>query len=371
MRTRTLVFVGSATTALLAAGCATQSERSVAASDPYYAAVYTGAPRPDAADLYAVLEPPRQTSSNGTPFELVSYAGIDGARRAHALYAEAEAEALDGRCEAEVRAAASESMIDVAELCDVPLDILVEFNPGVANVSYEVSGAALRIPGGIVAPKGAFAMSDQLVLLNSFQPGDTIENIAYRNNVSAATIASLNPTIDWSAPNLSGAYLTPASTSTSAAVAPAETAAWEGYSPIGAADANAPYSGIAGDAAHAPYRQKLVGTYARADGYYPEPRLVVDKRFVKPGDKIGVTAYGVGAGKEIVFSAGGKSMSATAGSDGNASASIRVGKKTPTSNVVVTGRARGSADTMFSETVGVVALGAKPEETDEATEDDD
>jgi len=364
MRASKFFFAGPSLAILAAAGCATPSGDYAEATDPYFAAVYTGAPQPDAADLYSTLQAPLQTSSNGAPFEPVSYAGIDGARRAHALYAKADAEALDGRCEAEVRPTKTESMIDVAELCDVPLDILVEFNPGVANVSYEVSDATLRIPGGLESRQGVAALSDQLVQLNAFQPGDTIEKVAFRNKVSAASIANLNPGVDWNATELSGSYLTPATAAQSPRQASApEAPAWEGYSGIGGADVNSVYTGLTGGMNHAPYQQRLVGSYARAAGFYPEPRLSVESRYVKPGDKINVTATGVGAGREIEFSAGGKTVSATAGSDGTARASIPIKKNTPTSNVVVTGRERGSTDTLFGETVGVVALKAAPEKT--------
>ncbi|MCB2113644.1 MAG: LysM domain-containing protein [Parvularculaceae bacterium] len=361
MRTDNLVFAGISMALLAASGCAVQSGGYAGADDPYFAAVYTGAPRPDAPDLYSTLVAPEQLSSNGVPFELVSYAGIEGARRAHALYAKADAEALDGRCETRIRPAKTESMIDIAELCDVPLDLLVEFNPGAADYAYDVSESTLRIPGGIEPPKGVAALSDQLVRLNEFQSGDTIEKIAFRNNVPVSTIADLNPGVDWSAPQLSGSYLTPArAAQVSRPAAPPASASWEGYSPITGADANSAYVGLADGLRHAPYRQRLVGTYARAEGYYPEPRLSVESRYVKPGGKIRVTASGVRAGREIVFSAGGRTVSATADANGVASAAIRVKKNTQTSNVVVTGRERGSSDTLFSETVGVVALDAEP-----------
>ena len=371
MRTRSLLAVSASLSLAALAGCATGVERE-AYTDPYAAAVYTGAPRPDAGDLYAGLNAPIQTSSNGAPFELVSYEGIEGARRAHALYVQNEAEALDGRCEAEVRPTLSESMIDIADLCDVPLEILVEYNPGIADISYATDGGKVRIPGGIEAPQGAFAMSDQLAQLDAVQPGDSLESIAYRLNISAAALATLNPNIDWTKPTPGQAFVKPvaasAATSASPAHSPEAPPAWEGYSSL--ANAGEGGGGVASVTPHAPYIQGPVRTYARAEGVYPEPKLSVDKRYVAPGERVNVTASNLKEGTRVVFSGGSRDVSATADSEGNASADIRVSRKATTGNFVITGRPVGSKDTLFSETVGVVALKEKSSKKDKDEDDD-
>lgn len=363
MRKRTDYFVGASIVAFAAAGCASTAPYANAPSDPYAAALYTGAPQPDVGDLYAGLYAPAQTSSNGAPLELVSYAGIEGARRAHQLYSKAEAEALDGRCEASVRPNASESMIDIAELCDVPLQMLVEFNPGVADISYSTDGARVRIPGGLESPQGAFAMSDQLVLLDAVQPGDTLEKIAYRLNVSETSLANLNPGVDWTNPKVGQAFVKPAA---AAAVtgAPAHEAsepapAWQGYS--GLAASGGTVAGGGGATPHAPYQLTPVKAYARAAGVYPDDRLEVDREFVKAGGKVEVTARAE-PGASVTFYSGEspgamtKSKTVRANENGRATAVISVKKKSNMGGVVFGARQQGSSETQYSERVGVIQL---------------
>lgn len=374
-------LTGAAALAVVAAGCATGARQDAsggaAPNDPYAAALYTGAPQPDAADHYADLYAPDQRSANGTPFELASYAGIEGARRAHALYTKQEAEALDGRCEASVRPNAMESMIDIAELCDVPLDLLVEFNPGVADVSYSTGGAVVQIPGGVTSPQGVGAIADQLVLLDMVQPGETLDKIAYRLNVSQATLANLNPDIDWTKPVAGQAFVKPAAAVQAGLSysAPAETPAWEGYAGakgIGASEAG----GAIGVVAHAPYQLTPVRSYGRGIGVYPEGKLSVDRAVVKAGESVTVTARAA-PGAEVTFFAGDepgdlrKSKTVRADAAGNATASIRVKKKANMGGVVFGARAEGSNETQFSDRVGVVKLGdrGKDRSASEETEE--
>lgn len=365
MKNQTVLFTGASIAVLLLAGCATGEPRSLAGVDPYGATLYTGAPRPDAADLYAQLYAPEQSSANGAPFELASYAGIEGARRAHALYTEAEAEALDGRCEEKVSPSKTESLIDIAELCDVPLDMLVEYNPGVADISYSTSGATVQIPGGLKAPRGVSAMSDQLVQLGAVQPGDSLSKIAYRLNVSEAAIANLNPGIDWKNPVAGQSFVKPAAAAAPVAAAvavapPAETPVWEGY---GGA------RGIAGSQAaralgvdsQEPYALSPVKSYGRATGAYPEARLTVDRDFVKAGGSVNVTAAAA-PGAEVTFYSGDepgnlkKETTVRADSGGKATASIKLKAKSNMGGVIFGARAAGSDETQFSDRVGVVTL---------------
>lgn len=374
MTSKTILFAGASIAVLLAAGCAMTD---AATADPYGAALYTGAPQPDAADHYAYLYAPEQTSANGAPFEIASYEGIEGARRAHALYTEAEAEALDGRCEAAVNPSASESMIDIAELCDVPLDVLVEHNPGVADISYATSGATVRIPGGLNAPKGVAAMSDQLVLLDAVQPGETLETIAYRLKVSETAIANLNPGIDWKNPVAGQPFVKPATSigtsSATASYAPsAQSPQWEGYDgPRGIAGSEA--ASAIGVNAHAPYALSPVKSYGRAAGVYPEAKLEVDRRFVKAGGFVSVKAKAP-PGAEVTFYAGdepgnlAKSTTVRADESGTATASIKVKKKSNMGGVVFGARAAGSNETQFSDRVGVVRLNEEAATEDESDE---
>lgn len=363
MKSRAFFFAGASIAVILSAGCATSAPQSLAGADPYGATLYTGAPQPDAADLYSQLYAPDQTSANGAPFELVSFAGLEGARRAHALYTDAEAEALDGRCEEKVSPLKTESLIDIAELCDVPLDMLVEYNPGVADISYSTSGATVQIPGGLKAPQGVSAMSGQLLALDAVQPGDTLEKIAWRLDVSEAAIANLNPGIDWKNPVAGQTFVKPAA----AAAAPAASSSfappapqWEGWggaSGIAASDAGS----VAVIDAHAPYALSPVKSYGRATGSYPQASLSVDREFVKAGGSVNVTAKAT-PGADVTFYSGvapgalTKSTTVRADEAGKATASIKVGKKSNMGGVVFGARAAGSDETQFSRRVGVVNL---------------
>jgi len=365
MKKKSVLFAGASIAVILAAvGCATGDPRPAAGADPYGAALYTGAPQPDAADLYSTLYAPPQNSENGAPFELASYAGIEGARRAHALYTEAEAEALDGRCEEKVRPSQMESLIDIADLCDVPLDMLVEYNPGVADISYSTGGATVDIPGGLKAPKGVSAMSDQLVLLDAVQPGDSLAKIAYRLNVSEAAIANLNPGIDWKNPAPGQSFVKPASANPVAAAsvgAPSGAAPqWEGYSGAqGIAGSEAAQA--VGVTAHAPYALSPVRSYGRAVGEYPEATLSVDRQFVKAGGSVKVTATAA-PGADVTFYSGvapgalAKSTTVRTDENGKATATIKVGKKSNMGGVIFGARAAGSGEMQFSDRVGVVKL---------------
>lgn len=377
MNLQSILFASAAGSVIAAAGCATGAPEREAGADPYAAALYTGAPQPDLADQYATLYAPSQTSANGAPFELVSYAGIDGARRAHELYTESEAEALDGKCEASIRPTATESLIDIADLCDVPLDLLVEYNPGIADISYSTDGAAVKIPGGLKAPQGVAAMSNQLILLDAVQPGDTLDKIAYRLNVSQSAIANLNPGIDWKNPAPGQSFVRPVAAAPSNAApatnrVPVEPPAWEGYSGARGLGGSEAASAV-GVTAHAPYALGPVKSYGRATGVFPEGKLSVSKKIVKAGDAVTVTAM-ASPGAEVTFYSGDepgdlkKSTTVRAGADGAATASIRVEKKSNMGGVVFGARAAGSGETQYSDRVTVVKLKEEAPQSDETEE---
>ncbi len=358
-----IVFAASAL-ALAAAGCASGGDRADLGRDPYAAAVYTGAPQPDIVDQYSGFLAPVQRSQNGATLEVVSYAGIEGARRAHERYTEEEAEALDGRCEQRVKATATESLIDIASLCDVPLEKLVAYNPDIANVSYAASGAYIDIPGGLAAPRGAFAMSDALASLYTVEEGDSLEKIADKVGLTPAALANLNPGVFWptitpgQAIRKEAAAPVAATSAADYAYVPAgPTPAWEGYSSIvGSHGAGVSSVGIA----HAPYQLGMVRSYAKAKGVYPAAQLEVDKDFVKPGEKVRVTAQDLTPGTTVRFSgAGNKSVTAIVNENREATAEMRVGKKASIGGVIFEARPEGADETLFSKRVGVVTLTGK------------
>ncbi len=374
----------SAVGAAALSACATSYE--TAGRDPYAAAYYTGAEQLYADDIRAAQFPPQQRSENGTPFELASYEGINGARRAHELYARADAEALDGRCERFIEPAATETLIDIADLCDVPLETLVAFNPDVKNISYAERVVTVEIPGGKVSPRGTFAASDALASLYQVEDGDTLSTIAYRLNVSANALAALNPDTVWTTLTPGQLLQRPAATAASAPAAtyaPAATAEWQGYAP------NRGGYGFAGgagrDSRHAPYTLRPTRPYAGRDSGKPYGAdLVVDKPAVRAGDRVRVTAR-ADAGTDVTFYSGDALDRETDGpndrmrevgraradANGEATASIRVKRRSNMGGVIFKAVPDGSDDAQYSDRVGVIKLDEPDdEEFDEVVEEE-
>lgn len=369
---RTILLTAAGASALSA--CATSYE---AGRDPYASAVYTGAEQLYAADIRATEFPPAQRSANGTPFELVSYEGIDGARRAHKLYSRAEAEALDGRCERFVEPAATETLIDIADLCDVPLETLVAYNPDIKNISYAERVVTVEIPGGKVRPSGTFAAADALAGLYEVKEGDSLDAIAYRLNVSASALANSNPDVSWTTLTpgqlLQKPVLETSSTYAAAPYSAPQDTAWQGWAP------NRPgaSAAVGGDVRHAPYTLRPTRPFAGRDPGTPvEAYLVIDKPAVRAGDKLNVTAP-ARPGQEVTFYIGENARSAnrevaraTANADGKATASIRVRRKANMGGVIVKAVPDGSRDALYSDRIGVINLDSEKDDAlEEATEE--
>lgn len=374
---RSVLLAGLSAAALSA--CATSYD--TAGRDPYAAAYYAGAEQLYANDIRATQFAPQQRSENGTPFELVSYEGINGARRAHQLYSRADAEALDGRCERYIEPAATETLVEIADLCDVPLETLVAFNPDVKNISYAERVVTVEIPGGKVNPSGTFAASDALAALYEVQDGDTLSTIAYRLNVSADTLANSNPDISWTTLTPGqllqkpAAAVAPSYAGPGPYVAPADSS-WQGWT------GNRPgyYArGRYGDVRHAPYTLRPTRPFAGRDPGTPEDAyLVVDKPAVKAGDRVRVTARAK-PGEEVTFYSGDaldrptdeakdrmrEVARVTADENGEATASIRVRRRSDMGGVIFKAVPEGSRDALYSDRVGVVNLDESEEEDDE------
>ena len=363
--------------AVASAACATSYQS--AGRDPYEAAYYAGADRLYSADIRAAQFPPVQRSENGTPFEFASYEGINGARRAHQLYSRADAEELDGRCERFIEPVATETMADIADLCDVPLETLVAYNPDIKNISYAERVVTVEIPGGRVAPSGTFAASDALAGLYEVQEGDSLSSIAYRLNVSASALASSNPDVTWSTLTPGQVLQRPAAAATTAYagpgpyVAPSDSS-WQGWS------GNRPgvSAGDYGDVRHAPYTLRPARPFAGRDPGKPEDAyLIVDKPAVRAGDRVRVTAR-ARPGEEVTFYSGENARAATrevarvrADENGEASASIRVRRKSDMGGVIFKAVPEGSREALYSDRVGVVKLDdAGNDDIEEVTEEE-
>ncbi len=371
---RSVLLAGLGAAALSA--CVSTDE--TAGRDPYAAATYTGAEQLYAADIRAAQFPPPQRSENGAPFELVSYEGIDGARRAHQLYSLADAEALDGRCERFVEPSATETLDDIAKLCDVPLETLVAYNPDVKNISYAERVVTVEIPGGKVSPSGTFAASDALAGLYEVQEGDTLSAIAYRLNVSAASLANANPDISFTTLSPGQLLQKPAASTAPAPFAGPAGAAWQGYS---GGRPGAPYAGAYGDVRHAPYTLRPTLPFTGRDKGAPEDAyLVVDKPAVKAGDRVRVTAR-VRPGEVVTFYSGStidrdddrmkEVARVTADERGEATASIRVKRKSDMGGVIFKAAPAGSGEALYSDRIGVINLDEAGEDESEAAAEEE
>jgi LysM repeat protein len=213
---RLAVSLGAGSALALAAGCATTAPRDYADNGPVYSSPhYTGPDR-----LYrdnfvrntrpfdgAVSEPQYAAAPRQAPaITAVSFDGIEGARRAHEMFPESQAERLDGACERFVKITRDETLYDVERLCDVPVSILLAYNPGVRNARHVGAGDVIEVPqvynperaayvASIVGADGAGTHVPAVAYV--VQPGETLNEIAARHLVSAAAVANANPTVDW------------------------------------------------------------------------------------------------------------------------------------------------------------------------------
>ncbi|HBS31398.1 MAG TPA: hypothetical protein DEA40_06610 [Parvularcula sp.] len=365
---RSVLMTGLSAAALSA--CASTVE--TASRDPYAAAYYAGAEQLYAADIRAGEFAPQQRSENGTPFELASYEGIAGARRAHQLYARADAEALDGRCERFIEPAATETLDDIADLCDVPRETLVAYNPDVKNISYAERVVTIEIPGGKVAPSGTFAATDALASLYEVQEGDSLSSIAYRLNVSESVLANSNPDVSWTTLSPGQMLQRPAAAAAPALDRPGPYVApagggWQGW---GGNRADASAGGAGGQARHAPFAMRPTRSFTGRDSGAPEgAALVVDKPAVLAGGRVRVTAR-VRPGEDVTFYSGAAlDRPTTAGKDrmkevarvtadenGEATASISVKRTSDMGGVIFKAVPDSTGEALYSGRVGVIKL---------------
>lgn len=140
--------------------------------------------------------------------------GINGARVAHRLYADARAERVDGDCEARVNIERGETISDIAEYCDVPVAALIDANPQIRNLRSVSAGELIRVPdvrGNVYegSPRHqSVRYSDDYVQASVIETdrgdrsyyvvrrGDTLGEIASQFDVSLREIRRLNGNID-------------------------------------------------------------------------------------------------------------------------------------------------------------------------------
>jgi hypothetical protein len=359
------LFAGAGLAAV-AAGCASAPD-SYASRNPYEATAYTGAEPLYKADQVALLEAPRQYSRTGEALALVSYSGIEGARSAHRQYADVDAEALDGRCEQFVKISSTESLIDIANLCDVSVTTLIDHNPGIVNPYFVSAGQVVEIPGGVVQAAPLTTLAGPLADLYSAAPGDTLSQIAYKFNVSTTDILNANPNVTWSditpGAKIAIPVTRPASNAQSISYAPtAPKEGWQGWTG-GASGGVADTVSHGGVIAQKPYQLQPVRVGVNAGPATERVSIALDRTVISPGDAVRVTAQGLPPGEAVTIYAGERTnrmapvATIYANDAGVASDSVVV----PTASqniggVLLSATRDDSGETLYSGRIGVIKL---------------
>lgn len=284
----------------LAAGCATSepSARIATYGAPY--AGVDGLPRDGRVDDLSYDASADQAQI------YAAYEGLEGARLAHRLYGEARAEQLDGACERYVKIISGETLYDVAQYCDVPVSLLIERNPLVRDARHVEAGQIIEVPKIFNAERHALAGGAvngvELASWYVVQPGDTLNDIAARHLVSAAQIANLNPGIDVgrlaTGVQLRIPAVAPAGVHDAAAAPVVAAAAPYPYGPASAYGGEGGYAPPAEVTAVMPYAGAI--GHVSDDGAVPKSlSLAVDRRTVKPGGEVVVSAVGLPANTAV------------------------------------------------------------------------
>lgn len=288
--------------AIVLGACATVSRDG---RDPYAAANYTGASQLYGADRVAAFQARPQRNENGELLTGVSYQGIEGAREAHKRLAAQNAEQVDGNCEQFVQIVAGETLVDVSRLCDVPLADLVDFNPSIESPYVVEEGKIVQLPFATENNGTIFGVSGDVADLYTVQSGDTLDQIAYRYDVSTSSIANLNPYVTWSDVRSGDKLRLPTAARAETTVEPVTNVAakWEGYHGrtfVDTYDGNG--AGVESSVtALMPYNLGPANALAVVSAYNPEPKLSVNKSVTRVGGAITVTATGLPADSDVTF----------------------------------------------------------------------
>ncbi len=358
-----------------AAGCATAPDRYADASGGYYNPSY-----PDADRIFrnGYVDATRPLSAAHAAMAvdartLAAYEGIEGARLAHQVYAEAQAERLDGACERYVKILRGETLYDIASLCDVPVYMLMDYNPSVDSPRHVFDGQTIEVPYLLNGDRLAYAQEAGLINVAAsyvVQPGDTLTSIAAAHLAPAYSIADLNPEVDWRALPIGAKILIPAEPA--ALSVPGTPRAKPISSYLGDGDFSGDRSWRRRGEGHVseieklmPYKLKPIGAEeATANDF--GGMLTVDRAIVSPGQRVSVSAAGLPANALVTISRGPNRAELRAvetvrtGPDGTLNADVRVPRRADMGGVVITATVDGTGETLYSERVGV--LGVSDEE---------
>ncbi len=303
---RPALMVSAAGLALLAAGCATTEEPTYhsAAVAPYgaerlYQNDYVDDQRPS---WGAMAQGSRLAMQmNRSTVTTVAFSGVDGARLAHELYGEAQAEKVDGNCGPIAKIENGETAFDIANYCDVPVDTLLAANPGIDNPRAVYTGQVLNVPNGY-ANVGNTQWANIPYSVYVVQPGDSIDKVAYSHRVSPTTLIAFNPGLDWKY-LAAGSELRVPAFSAGVPVAAAAPSAPPAYAPAptpsaGGSSGNYGYSVSPQVESLMPYKLTPAQQAAQSRVSAP-PLLTVDRRSVDPGDEVTVSAVGLPPYSEV------------------------------------------------------------------------
>ncbi len=304
--------LGAASALALAAGCTTANYADDDYSAPHYASNdggrdrtradrlyrngYFRDTRPETAQVYAALSQPMD------PRSFAQFDGIAGARLAHEIYPEAQAERLDGACERFVRIAQGEDLYDIAQYCDVSVALISDLNPSYRNARHARPGDLIEVPQVYNAERAAFMAgfaTNSIVAASAYvvQPGDTLNDIAAKHLTSAAAVATLNQTVNWNYLQVGETIWIPAAVSSPGAVvvtpppylAPPKPGAVSGSLPYNYGHTGSGGSGSGYDVTGImPYQ--LTPAQKANEQNAPRGLLTISARTVNPGEE--VTVYG-------------------------------------------------------------------------------
>lgn len=374
--TRQATFGAAASAlALLAAGCAS-------APAQYSQASYANPSYPDADRIfrngYVDATRPLTAAHVASPVDartLAAYEGIEGARLAHQVYAEAQAEKLDGACERYVKIANGETLYDISSYCDVPVYMLMDYNPSVKSPRHVFPGETIEVPYVVNYDRLAYAQEAGLINAAAtyvVQPGDTLSSIAVSHLAPADAIANMNPSVDWRVLPVGATIRIPAAPGAGViAGGPATPRQKPMQSYLGDGD----FSGArhrGGYGAYVSEIEKLMPYNLRPVGA-PEPVagskggvLMVDKSIVSPGQVVWVSAEGLPPNTNVTISSGPNRSELRAvetvrtGPDGGLDARVRVKRSADMGGVVITATVDKTGETLYSERVGVLGLTSEP-----------
>lgn len=365
----------------LAAGCATTSQSSGGQQLAYHNPSYPDADRVFRNGYVEATRPhsAQQAARAAEIGSLAAYDGIAGARRAHKIHGGALAEKLDGACERFVSIEGKESLYDIAAYCDVPVYMLMEYNPSVMSPRHVSPGQMIEVPYIVNIERIAFAHEAGLINAAAYvvQPGDTLNSIAASHLAPAESIVAVNPDVNWRAMPVGLTIRIPAIPSSGVVIGGPTTPSPK---PVMSYLGDGDFSGLSGGRRWGgghyheveklmPYRLRPVSTSDSLPGERGG-QLSVNRRTVSPGQTVRISADGLPPNARVTLSSGPNRAelrtvdTVLTGPDGSLDANVRVGRRSDIGGVVITATVDKTGETLYSERVGVLRIeGERKEET--------